>query len=283
MKGNNSQSSGFIVLITDFGPRGSHYVASMKAVIYKINPLVSIIDLSHSVKHFSIIEASYLLKSTYKYFPSGTVFVCVVDPGVGSKRKIVVLWTKDNYYFVGPDNGIFPRALENNISESYVIENENYFQKPISKTFHGRDIMAPIGAFITKDIPLSNFGPSINKEELIKVPLMNKIDKNKNLFICTIQYIDDFGNLTTTIKIDNHNKIQQNKVHIILNKNQKISLKKNNTEYEGVYVSHFAKVPKDALLFMKGSTGYLEISLNQGNAAQYLNVVSGEKLELKIL
>lgn len=283
INGNSELQKGVIALLTDFGLRGSHYVASMKAVILKINPSIKIIDLSHSVAQFSIIEASYLIKSTYRYFPQGSVFICVVDPGVGSERKILALKTKNNYFFVGPDNGIFPCALEDSILECYIVENEKYFQKPVSQTFHGRDIMAPVGAYITKNIPLNNFGPSINKKDLIKIPIINEINSNTGIIKATVQYIDNFGNITTTIKIDDNNKIQniESDLDLFLNKNQNLLLQVNNKIYKGKYASHFAEI-KDSLLFMKGSTGYLEISINQKDAAKELNITSGDIIKIQL-
>ncbi len=281
---NNELQKRVIALLTDFGLRGSHYVASMKAIILKINPSIKIIDLSHSITKFSIIEASYLIKSTYRYFPEGSVFICVVDPGVGSKRKILVIKTKNKYYFVGPDNGIFPNALEDNIMECYIVENEKYFHKPVSKTFHGRDIMAPVGAYISNNVSLNNFGSSIDKNDLIKIPILNEISSKTGVMKCTVQYIDNFGNITTTIKIHDNNQIQTMDpgLNLFLNKNQNLLLQVNNKTYKGQYVSHFADVPINTLLFMKGSTGYLEISLNQKNAAKKLNIASGDIIKIQL-
>ncbi len=140
-----------IGLVTDFGAKGLHYVASMKGIILKINPKVKIIDISHNIAPFSIIETSYVVKTTHKYYPEDTVFIVVVDPGVGSSREIVAIKTVNNQFFVGPDNGIFSNVFSpDDIVECVTVENQNYFFKPISKIFHGRDIMAPVGAYITK-------------------------------------------------------------------------------------------------------------------------------------
>ena len=126
-----------IGLVTDFGAKGHHYVASMKGVILKINPKVKIIDISHNIAPFSIIETSYIVKTTHKYYPEDTVFIVVVDPGVGSSRKIVAIKTVNNQFFVGPDNGIFSNVFSpDDIVECVTVENQNYFFKPISKIFH---------------------------------------------------------------------------------------------------------------------------------------------------
>ncbi|TFG00451.1 MAG: hypothetical protein EU541_02110 [Promethearchaeota archaeon] len=268
----------YIGLITDFGLNGSHYVASMKAVIAKVNPETKIIDISHSVKHFSIVEASYLINSTYKYFPEKTVFVAVIDPGVGSKREIIALRTDNDYYFVGPDNGLFPGALESQITECFIVKNNEYFHNPVSKTFHGRDIMAPVGAYISSGVPLDEIGPEIHPSELRKAPLTYNINEEKREVQCTIQYIDDFGNLTTNIQLEN-NRIANSNISVKLN--QYLTIRTNNQGYKGPFLSYFASVPKENLLFIKGSTNYLEISINQGNAAEKLNITSGDIITIK--
>ena len=123
-----------IALLTDFGKRGQHYVASIKAIILRINPYVRFVDISHQISPYSIVEASYVLKSTYKLFPKGTIFIIVVDPGVGSSREILAIKTKSNYFFVGPNNGIFSSAISLdcrptlrfglNLTKSFSVDNQ---------------------------------------------------------------------------------------------------------------------------------------------------------------
>lgn len=267
-----------IALLTDFGPRGSHYVASMKAVILKLNPNVNIIDISHDVSSFSIIEASYLLKSTYKLFPELTVFIIVVDPGVGSSRNILALKTKENYYFIGPDNGIFFNLFnKEEIEDCIVINNTNYFNKPVSPTFHGRDIMAPVGAHIINGVPLSNFGSVFDLKNLVEYPIKLEISEENRSINCTIQYLDSFGNLITNIPIHN-NIIDTTSLKIKEGDNLKIII--NNQEYEGKYSSYFGNAPLNSLLFLKGSSGYLEISVNQGSAAEYMDLKVGQIIKI---
>ena len=263
-----------IALLTDFGPRGAHYVASMKAVILKINPSINIIDISHNVSSYSIIEASYLLKSTYKFFPELSVFIIVVDPGVGSVRNILAIKTNQNYFFVGPDNGIFFNLFtKDEIEECVIVKNDNYFNQPISPTFHGRDIMAPVGAHIVNGVPLSNFGPPFDINNLVEYPIILEILEEKKLIHCTIQYLDSFGNGTTNILIKN-DTIEGTSLK--LKEGDKIKIQIKNQEYEGKYSSHFADVPLNSILFLKGSSGLLEISINQGNAAERMDFKVGQ-------
>jgi len=169
-----------IALLTDFGSRGQHYVASMKGVILNINSNVKIIDITHTTSFFSIIEASYLIKSTYKYFPKETVFIIVVDPGVGTNREILLIRTKSKHFIIGPNNGIFSNIIKlENIVECVSVSNKVYFNKPVSTTFHGRDIMAPVGAHITKDIPIKEFGPRFNHDKILDYSLHYDVNEKK--------------------------------------------------------------------------------------------------------
>ena len=257
-----------IALLTDFGSRGQHYVASMKGVILNINPNIKIIDITHNTSLFSIIEASYLIRTIYKYFPENTVFIIVVDPGVGSSREILALKTKSKFFFVGPNNGIFFNLFnKREVKECVLVTNDNYFIKPVSTTFHGRDIMAPVGAHIVNGVPLSNFGNQFDPDNFIDYQISLEVLEEKKLINCTIQYIDSFGNITTNIPLENEN-IKGTSLKI--KEGDKLKIKLKNQEFEGIYTSHFAKVPKGSFLFLKGSSGYLEISINQGNAAVYI-------------
>jgi len=268
-----------ICLLTDFGLKGQHYVGSMKGVILKINPNVKIIDISHNITPFSIIEASYILKTTYKHFPEGTIFIIVVDPGVGSSREILALKTKSNHYFIGPNNGIFSDSFINDIEECIEIQNDEYYNKPISNTFHGRDIMAPVAAHLLSGIPLNNFGPNFKINDLKAIQIKYNINSEKRLIHCTIQYIDSFGNGTTNIPMLN-NKIQKSKV--ILKEGIEIEFKIKGKRYEAVYTQHFSSVPVGTILFIVGSTGFLEISINQGNAATKLDFNVGDNITVKL-
>ncbi|MFX1370428.1 MAG: S-adenosyl-l-methionine hydroxide adenosyltransferase family protein [Promethearchaeota archaeon] len=268
-----------ICLITDFGLKGQHYVASMKAVILKINSNINIIDISHHISPYSIIEASYVLKTTYRYFPEGTVFIIVVDPGVGGSREILAFKTKSNYYFIGPNNGIFSETLTALISECVEIQNDEFFHNPISKTFHGRDIMAPVGAYIHNDIPLDRFGPKFSPENIIESPVVYKLDIEMKSIQCIIQYIDSFGNGTTNIPIIN-NKILNSELELKEDKKIKVNIKEKR--YEGRIASHFSSLPIKSILFLVGSTGFLEISLNQGNASKELGFNVGDTITINL-
>jgi len=272
--------SNVIGLITDFGVKGSHYVASMKGIILKINPNVKIIDITHNITPFSVIEASYIIKTVYENFPLGTVFIIVVDPGVGSLRDIIIIKTKSKYVFIGPNNGIFSNVFKSkDILDCIKVQNTEYFNKPTSNTFHGRDIMSPVGAYITKGMDLKNFGSSFDPKNLVIYPLEYEISPKSKKIRCAIQYIDNFGNGTTNILLENE-KIKGTSISLEEGKLIKFSF--NNNEYQGKYFSHFEAVPRNTILFIKGSTGFLEISINQGNAANIIGFKVGDIMSFSL-
>ena len=269
-----------IALLTDFGAKGQHYVASMKGVILKLNPEINIIDLSHNITSYSIIEAAYLLSATYTHFPEGTVFISVIDPGVGSSREIVAIKSKSNHYFIGPDNGIFPLVFTpEDITECILVQNSKYFNKTVSNTFHGRDIMAPIGAHIVNGISLDKFGPSSNFKDLETQSIEFNVKPEKRKIYCTIQYIDSFGNGTTNAKL---NEDLITGTEFKLRDDAIIMLKFNNQTFVGKFTSHFDSVPRDTLFFLKGSSNYLEISINQGSAAEHIGFKVGDVVLIQL-
>jgi len=260
-----------IGLITDFGIKGQHYISSIKGVILKINPEINIIDISHNISPFSIIEAAYVIKTIYTYFPKETVFIIVVDPGVGSSRAILGIETMDDYYFVGPNNGIFLNVFPiTQISKCIDITNAEYFNNPVSNTFHGRDIMAPVGAYLANGVNLSNFGIEFDLNKIAQYPIEYKRISDKEIR-CTIQYIDNFGNITTNI--------EARSIPLKEGVNLKIKLK-NKTEISGKFVNFFEEGTVNTFLFLVGSSGYLEISKNQGNAAVDLNLRVGDVITI---
>ncbi|MFX0002869.1 MAG: S-adenosyl-l-methionine hydroxide adenosyltransferase family protein [Candidatus Hodarchaeota archaeon] len=268
-----------ICLLTDFGLKGQHYIASMKGIILKINPTIRIMDITHTITPFSIIEASYILKTTYLYYPEETVFIIVVDPGVGSSREILILKTKSNHYFIGPNNGIFSDNFDSNLEECIEIQNDEFFNKPISSTFHGRDIMAPVAAHLISGIPLNRFGPIYNPKNLKRSQIIYTIDLKKKNIHCTIQYIDSFGNGTTNIEISN-NTIKKSQIRI--DQNAEITCKFKENIYKGLFTSSFSNVPVGSILFLVGSTGFLEISINQGNASKILGFEVGDIITIEL-
>lgn len=272
-----------ITLITDFGITDA-YVASMKGVILTINPKAVIVDICHSVEPQNILQAAFILSTTYRYFPRGTIHVAVVDPGVGSQRQSIILKTPDAF-FVAPDNGVLSyivnelqpvsgevtTAFSHNATisqllpgiEAITITNPDFWRHPVSSTFHGRDIFAPVAAHLSLGTPMQKFGDSISHIHVYPIPRPYR-DTEGNL-IGHVLHIDNFGNLITSFKSSN---LPGNKVTVIVGGHQINGLSKFYAEKEGL----------SAII---GSSGYLEISLQNGNAAAFLKARVGDEVKLK--
>jgi len=252
-----------IALLTDFG-LNDNFVGVMKGVIYHINPEVKIVDLSHQIESHNIHEAAFLLKSSYPYFPEGTVFLIVVDPGVGSGRKSVIVET-EKYLFVAPDNGVLSFLMERDIKRIIQITNEEYFLKPVSRTFHGRDIFAPVAAHLSKGEKVEKFGPGTRKIEKLTFP---EPQVKNNRLVGEVIYVDRFGNLITNINQDTFLRfIKGKKFQIVIGK---------------------AKIPKISSSYQEGKEGLpvgifgsfdnLEILLYRDDASRLLNLHKSSKI-----
>lgn len=259
-----------ITLLTDFGTRDP-YVASMKGVILGINPEAKIVDITHQIPPQDILEAAYTLYTSYKYFTKGTIHVIVVDPGVGSRRRIIALKTRD-YIFIAPDNGVLSLVLQKEkVKEIVKVTNKKYFLKPVSDTFHGRDIFSPVAAHLSQGVSFKNIGKRTKKIRELKI---SKPEVSRGQVIGRIIHIDRFGNLVTNIdKETMKSEVQgpMSKVKINIGKRRIRGIRKSYTE-----------VKKGELLALFGSSGFLEISINLGNASKVLNVKKGEKIKVKV-
>lgn len=250
-----------IALLTDFGTRDG-YVAAMKAVIKDICPKATIIDISHEVAPQHIEEARFILWSVYRYFPSKTIFVCVVDPGVGTKRKIIAVKTRQ-YIFLSPDNGLLNCVLaESEVRQSVIIKNQKYFLKNISSTFHGRDVFSPAAAHLANGINLASLGPfiSLEKPERVFINVSPKGD-----YQGTVIYIDRFGNLITNFQIK---KIRP----------AELKIKEHLVYLQNTY----GDVKEGELLALTGSSGLIEIAVRNGSAKEMLYADYGMPLQLRI-
>ncbi len=244
-----------ICLLTDFGLKDG-FVGCMKGVILSINPEVQIVDLSHEVDSFNILEGALILKAHYKYFPEKTVFICVVDPGVGSERKPLIVKTSD-YFFVGPDNGIFDPVLkEEKIEEVRIIENKKFMLEGINNTFHGRDIFAPAGAYITKGVKLKEFGRRIDYTFRLNVP---EAIRKENFIEGEIIYFDKFGNAITNIPCGNYKygEFRGEKIRV---------------------VPFFQAGDRDKLNMVCGSFGFMEVFVPLDNAKEKFKIKRGERV-----
>jgi S-adenosylmethionine hydrolase len=256
-----------ITLLTDFGLRDS-YVAEMKAVILSICPEVNIIDISHEVRKYDVRMGAYLLARASRYFPKGTIHVAIVDPGVGSERRAIIVESERAFY-IGPDNGILIMAAEmDGIKNVYQITNKKYMLQTISRTFHGRDIFSPTAAHLARGVPPSEFGPEIKdpiKPSYTKPKTTNKTIEGE------VIHIDDFGNIITNITTKNLQEIG-------ITEGETINVKIGEKTMKLKLCKSYAEVPQNQPLTIIGSGETLEISINQGNAANMLQVNIGGKI-----
>ena len=185
-----------ITLLTDFGLQ-DHFVGTIKGVILNIHPDVEIIDISHDVPPHDIFQAAFVLKSSYTYFPKGTIHVVVVDPGVGTDRRPIIV-SSEMGYFIAPDNGVLSYIYaEDGVSEVREITAEHYFLKPRTGTFDGRDVFASIAAWFSKGVGLPAFGEPITDYKKFEIP--HPVPMQQGTWKCKIVYVDRFGNLVSNL------------------------------------------------------------------------------------
>jgi S-adenosylmethionine hydrolase len=261
------QQNPIITLTTDFGYRDP-FVGIMKGVILNINPLANIIDITNGISPQNIMEAAFTIETSFASFPSKTIHVVVVDPGVGSIRRPILV-IKDNHYFVGPDNGVFSQIYK--LSETLTVIHitaEHYFMPQRSSTFHGRDIFAPVAAWLSKGINVTNFGDPITDYVTLPVPV--PVMPAKNIIEGEVIYIDRFGNLITNIpsqKIDELYKSNPNVKLKVIVKGREVPLK-----------NYYSQAGDNSLYSLINSFGYLELFVNRGSASSNFGITAGEKV-----
>jgi hypothetical protein len=258
-----------ITLTSDFGYRDP-FVGIMKGIILNINPFVNIIDITHGISPQNVIEAAFAIEMSFESFPSKTIHVVVVDPGVGSSRRPILVVT-DYHYFVGPDNGVFSQIF--NLTESLNVIHitaEHYFMPQRSSTFHGRDIFAPVAAWLSRGINVSNFGDTITDYVTIPVPL--PVTPAKNTIEGNVIYIDHFGNAITNIKAQ--------KIEDLFGSNIEGRLKVAVKGKEAPLKNHYSEAGDDRLYSLINSFGYLELFVNMGNASSDFGISVGETVNL---
>lgn len=258
-----------ISLLTDFGTK-DHYVASMKGTILSINPQCTLIDITHHVSPHDIREGAFILANAYSFFPKGTIHLSVVDPGVGSPRRPILIETY-NYLFVGPDNGLFTFALKREkVKKVVVLTNQKFFLSQVSTTFHGRDLFAPVAAYLSLGAKTNEFGHELNSwvELDFEKP---KIRRGK--LIGEILHIDAFGNLISNI---NEEKL----FHFV--KDHSFVNRIGGRAIQGLKKGYWEGNRNEPMAII-GSGGFLEISVREGNAQKRLNVKKGDQVIIEII
>jgi hypothetical protein len=244
-----------ITLLTDFGT-ADYFVGAMKGVILSINPQAVIVDITHEIPAQDVAAGAFTLLAAYDTFPEETIHVAVVDPGVGSARLPIVV-TAGNHLFVGPDNGVFTYIYDQNTDfQAFHITDKKYFRQPVSNTFHGRDIFAPVAAILSTGADPSSLGSRISDP----IRLSKSVEPQ-------IIHIDRFGNLITNITRDQFKEARR----LILN-GTLISAQRN---FFGENVEE-----SDEPFTIWGSAGFLEIAVNGRSAAEILDAKRGDRITL---
>jgi S-adenosylmethionine hydrolase len=255
-----------ITLTTDFGVKDP-YVGIMKGVILGIAPDVEIVDLSHEIRSYDVLDAAFVLKSSYSYFPAGTIHVGVIDPGVGSVRRAIA-GLANRHYFVAPDNGVLSLVLDTESGKEppqvHHISNERLFRTPVSRTFHGRDIFAPTAAHLARGTPLESVGASIGDFVRRAIPKLTPLGRTGVL--ATVLHVDKFGNIITNLRRDHLSP--HFRIHVAGSEVTRLC----NT---------FSEAPPGELVAIEGSTGFIEIALDQASAAESLNIRPGAEIKVE--
>ena len=271
-----------ITLTTDFGYDDA-YVAAVKGAILSVNPDANVIDISHSIKPQNILQAAFILSVAYRYFPKQTIHMAIVDPGVGGERQGIILKTH-SAIFVAPDNGILSYIIDDLVSvenhalteqthdlkeivfkkglEAAAITDPRFWRHPVSPTFHGRDIFAPVAASLSLGISLYEFGEKINSLHVLTIPKPS-LDSGGNL-VGQVLHVDRFGNLITNIKSND-----------LPGKNVVVEV----AGYCIQGISDYYAQNKGVMAVM-GSSGYLEVSLRDGSACDFLGTAVGDEIKV---
>ena len=277
--------SGLIALLTDFG-ESDIYVGVMKGVMKTIHPRAEFVDITHNIQPQNVRQGAFALLNAYRYFPTGTIFLVVVDPGVGSTRKPIAVQA-GGHTFIAPDNGILSYALSE-LENLRVVELSNavYQLFPPSNTFHGRDIFAPAAAHIAGGVPLERLGPLVDR--IFRLPLPQvRIDGSR--IVGQVIHIDHFGNVMTNIgrlewltpeQLRLEPNITPPVPPVFIETSQAAVLVNDHSITE--FHQSYGVTPRGTVLALVNSNGSLEIAVNQGSAAHKLQIALDDRVELQI-
>lgn len=254
-----------ITLLTDFG-HTDYFVAAMKGVMLGICPESRLVDVTHEIPPFQIAQASWTLEMTASNFPPGTVHMVVVDPGVGSERRAIVVRTQGQL-FVGPDNGVLTRILAGGGSEVWELAAAEYFQRNVSSTFHGRDIFAPVAAHLASGVTPERLGPRLDDPVLLPDPVC--VEVAPGIWKGEVLWSDHFGNIVTSFRAEAFSSLDSKPFELRINDRV---VDRYARYYHCLGLGEAAVVP--------GSAGFLEVSINQSDAAAQFGAAPGLELAL---
>lgn len=257
-----------VTLTTDFGTN-DYFVGAVKGVILDIVPEAAIVDISHAIQAFDVLDGALTISQAYSYFPNGTVHMIVVDPGVGTTRRPIIA-SSDGYHFVAPDNGVLSMiyAREERMAVRHVTS-EHYFRQPVSNTFHGRDIFAPVAAYLAKMVDSHKFGDEI--QDYVRFAAPKPKPAGDNRLRAVVLKVDRFGNLITNITPEDAPALFAGKTAFkIVVGNKEISELRNA----------YAEGAPGEVFGILGSMGYLEIVANRAAAAQITGAGKGSEVNV---
>jgi S-adenosylmethionine hydrolase len=257
-----------ITLTTDFGSN-DHFVGAVKGVILDIVPDAAMVDISHAVQAFDVLDGAIAISQAYSYFPAGTVHLVVVDPGVGTARRPIIA-SSDRYHFVAPDNGVLSMvyAKEAGMHVRH-ITSENYFRQPVSHTFHGRDVFAPVAAYLAKMVEAHKFGDAI--EDYVKFAAPRPKPAGENKLRAVVLKVDRFGNLITNITPED--------IPALFSGKTEFKIVVGGKEIREIRSAYAEGAPGEVFGIL-GSMGYLEIVANCAPAAQLTGVGKGAEVSV---
>lgn len=253
-----------ITLLTDFGLK-DHFVGVVKGVIACIAPTVRVIDITHEVEPYAISQARFLLAQSWPYFPKGTIHVAIIDPGVGGVRRPILVQARGQL-FVGPDNGLFSDLLEVPGAKVRLISNRDLMLPTVSATFHGRDVFAPVAAHLALGVATPRIGPLIANATVTPVQAVRSSERR---WTGEVVHVDRFGNLITNLPVSCAADIG----HLVL--------RFASSELRDVAASYSAIAPGTPAI-VAGSSGFLEVALNQDSAARLMGLGVGARVELSL-
>jgi hypothetical protein len=258
-----------ITLTTDFGQQ-DHYAASMKGVILQIDPSATIVDVTHQVRPQQVTEAAFVLRGVWPAFGAGTIHVVVVDPGVGTDRRILA-GRYDGSVVLAPDNGAVSLVHRDyRLEELYVVQNQQLFVHPVSATFHGRDIFAPVAAHLSRGLALGSVGPPTNRLELLNLPVPQHVTEEG--LVGQVIYVDRFGNLVSNLGRRDLARA------MIGPKAPRVWLEQRCV---GPIRQSYAEVPAGEAVALIDSADLLEIAINRGDAARALGAGVGSAVRVQ--
>jgi hypothetical protein len=257
-----------ITFTTDFGT-ADHFVGAMKGVILGIAPRVQMVDITHEIEPYSVNEAAFVIAQAWRYFPKRTVHVVVIDPGVGSARRPILV-EAGGQFFIAPDNGVLSMIYDSSPHKARVISNPKVMNKVISRTFHGRDVFAPAAAHLVRGVAPAKFGKLI--QDYVRSSTFQARQVSRNKYSGAILKVDRFGNLITNLHIDNFPGV----------KTRPFELRAGLERIHRLALT-FAETAIGDLFVIVGSSGYLEIAANQSSAQKLIGCGAGAPVELEIL